>query len=76
VVHVGGNGPLAFLPSVWTPAVGAVAGLFNLIVFVAIGALGRLLEPSPLSSFVGAWLAMLIFLPKARFTIGLFSLTV
>jgi hypothetical protein len=41
------------------PVVGAVAGLFDLIAFVAIGAVDRLLELSPLSSFVGTWIMFL-----------------
>lgn len=50
---------LVALLSWWILVVGAVAGLFNLIAFVAIGAVGRLLELSPLSSFVGAWIMFL-----------------
>jgi hypothetical protein len=38
----------------WMPVVGAFAGLFNLIAFLAIGAMGRLLELRPLGSFIGA----------------------
>lgn len=52
-------GLVALLPWWWMPVVGAIAGLFNLIVFVAIGAVDRLLELSPLSSFVGAWITFL-----------------
>jgi hypothetical protein len=52
-------GLVALLPWRWMPVVGAVAGLFNLIAFVAIGAAGRLVELSPLSSFVGAWIMFL-----------------
>jgi hypothetical protein len=65
VVLLVAAGLVAFLPGVWTPAVGAVAGLFNLIVFAAIGAMGRLLEPSPLGSFVGAWLMFLAVIVAA-----------
>jgi hypothetical protein len=52
-------GLVALLRWWWMPVVGAFAGLFNLIAFVAIGAVGRLLELSPLSSFVGAWIMFL-----------------
>lgn len=52
-------GLVALLSWWWMPVVGAFAGLFNLIAFVAIGAVGRLLELSPLSSFVGAWIMFL-----------------
>jgi hypothetical protein len=43
----------------WMPVVGAFAGLFDLTVFLAMGAMGRLLEPSPLGSLVGAWIMFL-----------------
>jgi len=49
-------GLVALLSWRWMPVVGAFAGLFDLIAFVAIGAVGRLLELSPLSSFVGPWI--------------------
>jgi hypothetical protein len=52
-------GLVALLSWWWMPVVGAFAGLFNLIAFVAIGAVGRILELSPLSSFVGAWIMFL-----------------
>lgn len=52
-------GLVALLSWWWMPVVGAFAGLFNLIAFVAIGAVGRLLEPSPLGSFIGAWFMFL-----------------
>ena len=58
-------GLVALLPWWWMPVVGAVAGLFNVIVFVAIGAVGRLLEPSPLGSFVGAWFMFLAVIAAA-----------
>jgi hypothetical protein len=46
-------GLVALLSWWWMSVVGAFAGLFNLIAFVVIGAVGRLVEPSPLSSFDG-----------------------
>jgi hypothetical protein len=52
-------GLVALLRWWWMPVVGAFAGLFNLIAFFAIGAVGRLLEPSPSSSFVGACIMFL-----------------
>ena len=59
VVLVVAAGLVAFGPWSWVPVAGAVAGLFNLVAFVAIGAVGRLVEPSPLGGFVGAWLMLL-----------------
>jgi hypothetical protein len=59
VILLGAAGVVAFLPWWWMPVVGALAGLFNLIAFLAIGAVGRLLELSPLDSFVGAWFMFL-----------------
>jgi CHASE2 domain-containing sensor protein len=47
---------IALLQWWWMPVVGAFAGLFDLTVFLAMG---RLLEPSPLCSFVGAWIMFL-----------------
>ncbi len=58
-------GLVALLPWWWMPVVGAFAGLFNLIAFVVIGAVGRLLEPSPLSSFVGARIMFLAAIAAA-----------
>jgi hypothetical protein len=48
-------GLIAFLPGRGVPATGPAAGLFNLVVFVVVGAADRLLQPSPASAFLGAW---------------------
>jgi hypothetical protein len=52
-------GLVALLRWWWMPVVGAIAGLFNLIAFVVISAVGRLLEFSPLGSSIGAWIMFL-----------------
>jgi hypothetical protein len=44
-------GLVALLSWWWMPVVGSVAGLFNLIAFVVIGAVGRLVEPRILAVF-------------------------
>lgn len=49
-------GLVAFLPGPGVPIAGPAAGLFNLVVFVAVGAADRLVQPSSASAFVGAWL--------------------
>jgi hypothetical protein len=48
-------GLVAFLPGRGVPAAGSAAGLFNLVVFVVVGAADRLVEPSLASAFAGAW---------------------
>jgi hypothetical protein len=48
-------GLVAFVPGRGVPAAGPAAGLFNLVVFAFVGA-DRLVEPSPASALVGAWL--------------------
>lgn len=35
---------------------GVVAGLFNLVASVAVDAVDRLVDPSPATGFIGAWL--------------------
>jgi hypothetical protein len=56
VAIVAAAGLVAFWRVPWTSVAGAVAGLFNLVVFVVVGGAGRLVEPNPLAAFVGAWL--------------------
>jgi peptidoglycan/LPS O-acetylase OafA/YrhL len=47
---------VAFLPGKRAPVAGPAAGLFNLVAFVLAGAVARLVQQSPASAFVGAWL--------------------
>jgi hypothetical protein len=56
VLILAAAGLVAWVPSREAPIAGPVAGLFNLIVFVVVGAADRLLDPSPASAFAGAWI--------------------
>lgn len=56
VVILVAAGLVSFAPASWMPFAGAVAGLFNLVAFVAVGAGDRLLEPAATGAFTGAWL--------------------
>jgi hypothetical protein len=47
---------VACLPGGPAPVAGPAAGLFNLVAFVVVGAADRLIDPSPATAFVGAWL--------------------
>ena len=47
---------VAFVPGRWVPLAGVVAGLFNLVASVAVDAVDRLTDPSPVAGFIGAWL--------------------
>jgi hypothetical protein len=49
-------GLVAFVPGRWTPLAGVVAGLFNLVASVVVDAADRLVDPSPATGFIGAWL--------------------
>jgi hypothetical protein len=49
-------GVVAFSGGPGAPIAGPAAGLFNLVVFVVVGAADRLVDPSPASAFLGAWL--------------------
>jgi hypothetical protein len=60
-------GLVAFLPGRSVPLAGPAAGLFNLVAFVLTGAADRLVQPSPASAFVGAWL-MIVALVVATIT--------
>jgi hypothetical protein len=55
VAIVAAAGLVAFVPAWWAPIAGPVAGLFNLVALFAVGAADRLLDVSPASAFVGAW---------------------
>jgi hypothetical protein len=46
---------VAVVRTTWAPIAGPVAGLFNLLAMVAVGAVDRLVDPSPASGFLGAW---------------------
>jgi lipoprotein signal peptidase len=50
---------VALLPWRWVPVVGAFAGLFLFVGFIASGALGNLLDPSRFGVLVGAWIQFL-----------------
>src|ERR687896_1275332 len=56
VVILVAAGLVAFVPGRWMPLAGVVAGLFNLVASVAVDAIDRLVDPSPATGFVGAWL--------------------
>jgi hypothetical protein len=49
-------GLVAFVPGRWMPLAGVVAGVFNLVASVVVDAVDRLVDPSPATGFVGAWL--------------------
>jgi hypothetical protein len=49
-------GLVAFVPGRWMPLAGVAAGLFNLVASLVVDAVDRLLDPSPASGFIGAWL--------------------
>jgi hypothetical protein len=55
VAIVAAAGLIAFLPGGSAPIAGPAAGLFNLVALFAVGAAERLLEVSPATAFVGAW---------------------
>lgn len=56
VVILAAAGLVAFVPGRWTPLAGVVAGVFNLVASVAVDAMDRLVDPSPVAGFIGAWL--------------------
>ena len=47
---------VAYVPGRWLPIAGVVAGLFNLVASVVVDAADRLVDPSPATGFIGAWL--------------------
>lgn len=47
---------VAFVPGRWMPLAGVFAGLFNLVASVLVDAADRLIDPSPATGFIGAWL--------------------
>jgi hypothetical protein len=56
VVILAAAGLVALLPGPSVTLAGPAAGLFNLIAMFVVGAADRLLDVSPVSAFVGAWL--------------------
>jgi hypothetical protein len=56
VVILVAAGLVAFVPGRWTPLAGVVAGVFNLVASVAVDAMDRLVDPSPVAGFIGGWL--------------------
>jgi|GEM_PF-1250991 hypothetical protein len=46
---------VASVPGRWAPIAGPVAGVFNVVAFVVVGAADRLVDPNPPAGFVGAW---------------------
>jgi hypothetical protein len=56
VLIVGAAVLVAFVPTGWSPVAGPVAGLFNLFAMVVVGAADRLVDPTPASAFIGAWI--------------------
>lgn len=59
VAIVGAALLVTVVPTGWTPVAGPVAGLFNLVALVVVGAADRLAEPSPASAFIGVWMMVL-----------------
>jgi FtsH-binding integral membrane protein len=56
VVILVAAGLVAFVSGRWMPLAGVVAGLFNLVASVVVDAVDRLMDPSPATGFIGAWL--------------------
>ena len=56
VVILAAAGLVAFVPGRWMPLAGVVAGVFNLVASVMVDAVDRLMDPSPATGFIGAWL--------------------
>jgi hypothetical protein len=59
VAIVGAALLVTVVPTGWTPVAGPVAGLFNLLALVVVGAADRLADPSPASGFIGGWTMVL-----------------
>ena len=56
VVILVAAGLVAFVPGRWMPLAGVVAGVFNLVASVVVDAMDRLVDPTPVAGFIGAWL--------------------
>ena len=59
VAIVGAALLVTVVPTGWTPVAGPVAGLFNLLALIVVGAADRLAEPSQASAFIGGWMMVL-----------------
>jgi hypothetical protein len=59
VAIVGAALLVAVVPTGSTPLAGPVAGLFNLLALVVVGAADRLADPTPATGFIGGW--MMVF---------------
>jgi hypothetical protein len=59
VAIVGAALLITVVPTGWTPVAGPVAGLFNLVALVVVGAADRLAEPGQASAFIGGWMMVL-----------------
>jgi hypothetical protein len=59
VVIIGAALIVTVVPTGWAPVAGPEAGLFNLLALVVVGAADRLVEPTPASAFIGAWMMVL-----------------
>lgn len=71
VAIIGAAVLITVAPTGWTPVAGPVAGLFNLIALVVVGAVDRLADPSPAGAFIGAWMMTLgLFVAAIAGTIG------
>jgi hypothetical protein len=55
VAIVGAAVLVAVVPTGSTSLAGPVAGMFNLLAMVVVGAADRLADPSPASAFIGGW---------------------
>jgi hypothetical protein len=56
VVILVAAGLVAFVPGRWMPLAGVVAAVFNLVASIVVDAIDRLMDPSPATGFIGAWL--------------------
>jgi hypothetical protein len=59
VAIVGAALLVAVLPTGSTPLAAPVAGVFNLLALVVVGAADRLADPSPASGLIGGWTMVL-----------------
>jgi hypothetical protein len=59
VAIVGAALLVTLVPTGSTPLAGPVAGLFNLLAMVVVGAADRLADTSPVAGFIGGWMMLL-----------------
>jgi hypothetical protein len=55
ILLVGAAVAVAISPWRWTPAVGAVIGLAEVVAFIATGSVADLTVPDPVGIFLGTW---------------------